>query len=67
MTTSFDDLPHEEQLKHLQNLAGAALAHYDLPDGATSVDDPTLEESYIAFMATRGRSAVALEDQGEAA
>ncbi|NNE22122.1 MAG: phosphotransferase enzyme family protein [Rhizobiales bacterium] len=36
MTTSFDDLPHEEQLKCLQNLTGAALGHYELPDGASA-------------------------------
>jgi len=36
MPTSFDDLPHEEQLLRLQNLAGAALVQYDLPEGATA-------------------------------
>jgi ABC-type multidrug transport system ATPase subunit len=34
----------------------------ELPSGAQPVQSPTLEESYIAFMATRGRSAAARED-----
>ncbi len=36
MTSDFDNLPHEEQLRRLQNLANASLAHFDLPDGATA-------------------------------
>ncbi len=33
-----------------------------LPEGADAVDEPTLEESYMAFMAARGRSEVARQD-----
>ena len=33
-----------------------------LPDGAEAVEEPTLEESYMAFMAARGRSEVARQD-----
>jgi hypothetical protein len=33
-----------------------------LPDGASPIAEPTLEESYMAYMAARGRSAAALED-----
>ena len=35
----------------------------ELPAGGRAVDAPTLEESYIAFMATRGRSAAARQDE----
>lgn len=31
---AFDQLPHEQQLAHLRELATAALAHYDLPSNA---------------------------------
>ena len=31
----------------------------DLPDGAEVVKQPTLEEGYMAFMASRGRGAAA--------
>ena len=34
--SGFDDLAHEERLRRLARLAGAALAHYDLPGGATA-------------------------------
>lgn len=34
-----------------------------LPEGAKAVDDPTLEESYLAFMAARGRADVALVEE----
>ncbi len=34
-----------------------------LPDGADAVGKPTLEEAYLAFMASRGRASVALEDE----
>jgi ABC-type multidrug transport system ATPase subunit len=34
----------------------------DLPSGATPVDDPNLEEAYLAFMAARGRSEEAAVD-----
>ena len=33
-----------------------------LPDGARPVDQPTLEEAYLAFMAARGRSEAARQD-----
>ncbi len=33
-----------------------------LPPGARPVEEPTLEESYIAFMAARGRSSAARQD-----
>lgn len=33
--SSFEALSHDEQLRRLQSLASAALAHYDLPAGAT--------------------------------
>ncbi|MDA0788811.1 MAG: ABC transporter ATP-binding protein [Proteobacteria bacterium] len=33
-----------------------------LPNGASPIAEPTLEESYMAYMAARGRSAAALED-----
>jgi ABC-type multidrug transport system ATPase subunit len=36
----------------------------ELPPGAQAAEHPTLEESYIAFMATRGRSAAARQDDG---
>jgi ABC-type multidrug transport system ATPase subunit len=34
-----------------------------LPEGATPVDDPTLEEAYLAFMAARGRAEVAIVEE----
>ncbi len=34
----------------------------DLPEGATAVSEPTLEESYIAFMAARGRIEAVRQD-----
>jgi ABC-type multidrug transport system ATPase subunit len=34
-----------------------------LPSGARPVEDPTLEEGYLAFMAARGRSEVALGEE----
>jgi len=37
-----------------------------LPEGATPVDEPTLEEAYLAFMAERGRAEAALEVEGAA-
>jgi ABC-type multidrug transport system ATPase subunit len=37
-----------------------------LPAAATPVTEPTLEESYIAFMAARGRSAAARQQAGTA-
>ena len=33
-----------------------------LPDGAEVIEEPTLEESYMAFMAARGRSEAARQD-----
>lgn len=36
MTSSFDDLPYERQLELLQKLATTALAHWDMPDGASA-------------------------------
>ena len=36
-----------------------------LPEGATPVDAPTLEEGYLAFMAVRGRTDAAREGQEE--
>ena len=33
-----------------------------MPDGASPVDAPTLEEAYLAFMAARGRSEAARQD-----
>ena len=42
-------------------LRGVA-ANNQLPPNASAVESPTLEESYIAFMATRGRSSVARQD-----
>jgi len=38
-----------------------------LPAGATPVAEPTLEESYIAFMAARGRTEAARQQAGTAA
>ena len=35
----------------------------DLPDGAEVVKQPTLEEGYMAFMASRGRGAAARQDE----
>jgi ABC-type multidrug transport system ATPase subunit len=35
-----------------------------LPAGAEPVDSPTLEEGYLAFMATRGRAQAALAEEG---
>ena len=45
----------------LMTLRGVS-ASDEVPASATMVENPTLEESYIAFMATRGRSAVARQD-----
>jgi ABC-2 type transport system ATP-binding protein len=42
-------------------LRGVA-ANNQLPASASAVESPTLEESYIAFMATRGRSSVTRQD-----
>ncbi|HXV76172.1 MAG TPA: ATP-binding cassette domain-containing protein [Candidatus Polarisedimenticolaceae bacterium] len=36
-----------------------------LPDGAQPVDDPTLEEAYLAFMAARGRSDALSAEESE--
>jgi ABC-2 type transport system ATP-binding protein len=33
------------------------------PDGAETVDDPSLEEAYLAFMAARGRVTVAVSEE----
>ena len=33
-----------------------------LPEGAKPVEDPTLEEAYLAFMAARGRADAAQEE-----
>jgi ABC-type multidrug transport system ATPase subunit len=35
-----------------------------LPPGATPAEQPTLEEGYLAFMASRGRADVALTEEG---
>lgn len=35
-----------------------------LPDGATLIDNPTLEEAYLAFMASRGRADAAVSTAG---
>ena len=37
-----------------------------LPDGASAVEAPTLEEGYLAFMAARGRSEAARQDDAQA-
>jgi ABC-type multidrug transport system ATPase subunit len=34
-----------------------------LPEGASPVEEPTLEEAYLAFMAARGRAEAALEEE----
>jgi ABC-type multidrug transport system ATPase subunit len=34
-----------------------------LPEGATAIDDPTLEEAYLAFMAARGRAEAAIGEE----
>ena len=36
-----------------------------LPEGATAVGSPTLEEAYLTFMAARGRSEVARQDDAQ--
>lgn len=36
MTSPFNDLPHEEQMRRLKNLAQHSLTAYDLPAGATA-------------------------------
>ncbi len=38
-----------------------------LPASATAVAEPNLEESYLAFMATRGRTSAARRDDGDTA
>ncbi len=38
-----------------------------MPDGAAAVDAPTLEEAYLAFMAARGRSEAARQEEDETA
>jgi hypothetical protein len=40
----------------------AVIGDGGLPQGAVPVDDPTLEEAYLAFMAARGRAAAAQEE-----
>ena len=37
-----------------------------LPEGATAVPEPTLEEAYLAFMAARGRSEAARQEDDDA-
>ena len=37
-----------------------------IPEGAAAVESPTLEEAYLAFMAARGRSEVARQDEESA-
>ena len=44
MTGSFEELPHEEQLRRLHALAETALARYDLPQGS-AVDMINLSEN----------------------
>ena len=39
-----------------------AVTSNGLPEGATAVESPTLEEAYLTFMAARGRSEVARQD-----
>jgi ABC-2 type transport system ATP-binding protein len=41
----------------------AVSAGGDWPPGAEAVDDPSLEEAYLAFMAARGRATVAVSEE----
>jgi ABC-type multidrug transport system ATPase subunit len=43
----------------------AVSADGKLPDGATAVDAPTLEEAYLAFMASLGRAEAAIVESAE--
>ena len=58
------ELEHEVVSRTIRDgsvvLRGVAVG--DLPADATPVEEPTLEESYMAFMAARGRSAAARPD-----
>ena len=46
-----------------QGVALRGVAANGLPDGAAAVESPTLEEAYLAFMAGRGRSEAARQDE----
>ena len=41
----------------------AVAAGSELPSGARAVEDPTLEEAYLAFMAARGRAEAAITEE----
>ena len=61
-----DDKPLNVILSSLSNndlvtLRGVAEGG-ELPPSATAVAEPTLEESYIGFMASRGRTSAARQD-----
>ena len=44
-------------------IALRAVTRDTVPDGAAPVASPTLEEAYLAFMAARGRSEAARQDE----
>jgi ABC-type multidrug transport system ATPase subunit len=61
--------PGYEVVSRTRDAAGTRLRAVSvddkLPEGAQAVDDPTLEEAYLAFMAARGRVDAALVDDEE--
>ena len=50
---------HEDEGMRLRAVSSGG----KLPEGAASVEDPTLEEAYLAFMAARGRAEVAIVEE----
>ena len=49
----FEVVSQEQKLK--RTIIRAVSKNGKLPEGAVPVDNPTLEEAYLAFMSTRGR------------
>lgn len=65
MTSPFDDLPHEEQLRRLQKLAEHALSAYDLPSDATaSMINLSENATYRVDGADGGRWALRVHREG---
>ena len=63
---SFEDLPHEEQLKRLQALSQSALDHFDLPeDAATEMINLSENATYrVDAPSTGGRWALRVHREG---
>ncbi len=52
---NYEIVSQEQRLN--RTIIRAVSKNGELPEGSTPVDNPTLEEAYLAFMSTRGRNA----------